>query len=226
MFKALVFDFDGTILDTETAWYTAFREAYAQYGVELTLEQYAQCIGTDWTVFHPYEYLVNKLQMSLDLEELRNRVTARHEELMNQVEVRAGVVALLCEAKKRGLRLGVASSSSRAWVKKYLGQLGLLEEFECIRTAEDVSCVKPSPELYEKTVECLQVSPHEAMAIEDSPNGAKSAIAAGLCCVVAPNDVTSSLVFPPAPLRLHALSDLSASALLDCPLLAGWSDLL
>ncbi|MCY0894879.1 MAG: HAD family hydrolase [Alicyclobacillaceae bacterium] len=226
MFKALVFDFDGTILDTETAWYTAFREVYAQYGVELTLEQYAECIGTDWRVFHPYEYLVNKLQSAINLEELRQSVAARHEELMNHVEIRAGVVPLLCEAKKRGLKLGVASSSNRAWVEKHLKQVGLLQEFECIRTSEDVARVKPSPELYEKTVACLQVSAHEAMAIEDSPNGAQAAIAAGLRCVVAPNEVTRSLTFPPALIRLRSLSDLPASALLDDSLLAGRSDLL
>ncbi|WKL03205.1 HAD family phosphatase [Paenibacillus amylolyticus] len=66
MIKALVFDFDGTIIDTETAWYIAFRDAYKEHGVDLTLEMYSQCIGTSLKTFNPYEYLITDLNLPID----------------------------------------------------------------------------------------------------------------------------------------------------------------
>lgn len=213
--RALIFDFDGTILDTETAWYEAFKEAYLEHEVELTLDMYGKCIGTSLHVFDPYEYLITEMKIPLDREVFRQRVHARHTEMMAQEVIRPGVLDYLVEAQELGLRIGLASSSKRAWVDKYLAQLGIGSYFETIRTAEDVALVKPHPELYELALKDLGVQPHEAIAIEDSPNGARAAAAAGMHYLAVPNPVTKFLAFDGEPRTVQSLEELSLTALLD-----------
>ncbi|CAM4355732.1 HAD-IA family hydrolase [Paenibacillus alkaliterrae] len=109
--------------------------------------------------------------------------------------MREGILNYLELAKEAGLKIGLASSSHRAWIDKYMDQLGIAHYFECIRTADDVAKVKPDPELYVQTLAGLGVSASEAVAIEDSPNGARAAASAGMACIVVPNTMTRSLSF-------------------------------
>ncbi|GGA36088.1 HAD family hydrolase [Paenibacillus physcomitrellae] len=208
MIKGFIFDFDGTIIDTETAWYYAFRDAYAEHGVELTLEQYSTCIGTDLNGFNPYEYLMTDLNLPLDKEAFRQSIHRRHGELMELEAIRPGIQQYLDAAKEAKLKLGVASSSSREWVEKHLDQLGITDYFECIKTSDDVAKVKPDPELYHQALQCLNLKPEETVAIEDSPNGSKAAAAAGLHCVVIPNEITRFLEFQTPHHQTSRLSDL------------------
>lgn len=217
MLKAIIFDFDGTIIDTETAWYEAFRDAYREHNVDLTVELYSGCIGTSLHTFNPYEYLVTELKLPVNLDALRISVRAQHTALMEKEILRPGVLDYLKAAKEAGLRIGLASSSSREWIDRYLTRLGIADYFECIRTADDVEKVKPDPELYLKTLACLGVEPHEAVAIEDSPNGARAAAAAGMYSVVIPNRITSLLEFEPCNYRLDSLCDLDFRHLMTNP---------
>lgn len=217
MIKAIIFDFDGTIIDTETAWYEAFREAYREHNVELTVELYSGCIGTSLHTFNPYEYLVTELKLPVNLDALRTSVRTQHSTLMEKEALRPGVLDYLKAAKEAGLRIGLASSSSREWIDRYLTKLGIASYFDCIRTADDVQKVKPDPELYLQALACLEAEPQEAVAIEDSPNGARAAAAAGLYSVVIPNRITSLLEFEPCNYRLDALSDLDFRHLLANP---------
>jgi len=218
MIKALVFDFDGTIIDTETAWYIAFRDAYKEHGVDLTLEMYSQCIGTSLKTFNPYEYLITDLNLPIDREAFRESVQLQHAALMNKEVVRPGIQNYLDEARKAGLKLAVASSSKREWVEQHLEQLKLKDYFEVIRTADDVVNVKPDPELYNQALEALGVTADEAVAIEDSPNGARAAAAAGMHCVVISNTITGTLEFDMPHQRLSCLTDLAFNDLISKPL--------
>nr|WP_249660617.1 HAD family phosphatase [Lysinibacillus fusiformis] len=146
--KAIIFDFDGTIIDTETAWYTVFKDAYASYGVELSLETYAKCLGTNLQDFNPYTYLVTHHHMDLDVEAFRTSIQARHAELMELEIIRPGILNLLQQAKEAGLKMGIASSSSRQWIDRFVDALGIREFFDCYCTADTVTNVKPDPELY------------------------------------------------------------------------------
>lgn len=206
MIKGIIFDFDGTIIDTETAWYTAFSEAYEEHGVELTLEQYSTCIGTSLNSFNPYEYLMTELKLPIDKEDFRKAVQQRHSKLMELETIRPGIQHYLDSAREEGLRMGLASSSSMEWVEKYLDQLGIRDYFECIRTSDHVENVKPDPELYHQALSCLGIAPDEAVAIEDSPNGSKAAAAAGMNCVVIPNNITSFLEFDTSHHIIESLS--------------------
>ncbi|WP_419876205.1 HAD family hydrolase [Candidatus Pristimantibacillus sp. PTI5] len=204
MIKAIVFDFDGTIIDTETAWYHAFREAYSEHGVELTLEQYSGCIGTSLHTFNPYEYLMTDLKLPIDKDAFRDSVHLQHTALMQSEQVRTGILDYLNEAQDSGMKIGLASSSPRAWIDKYLEQLEIAHYFETIRTADDVARVKPDPELYRQTLAALGVEAGEAVAIEDSPNGARAALAAGMSCIIVPNTITKSLPFDKSERYYHA----------------------
>ncbi|QCR30970.1 HAD family phosphatase [Lysinibacillus sp. SGAir0095] len=212
MIKAIIFDFDGTIIDTETAWYITFRDAYKTHGIDLTLEQYSQCLGTSLHSFNPYTHLKTHYKLPIDLEEFKQLVQQQHTEKMTKERVRPGILKLLESAKLQGLKIGLASSSERAWINKFVNLHGIEDYFECYCTAETVQRVKPDPELYLQALENLGVKPSEAIAIEDSPNGARAAVAAGIPTVVIKNDITNQLSFSEGH---HTIDSLANYELVD-----------
>ena len=207
MIKALIFDFDGTIIDTETAWYIAFRDAYKTHGIELTLEQYSQCLGTSLHSFNPYTHLKTHHNLPIDLEEFKELVQQQHTELMIKERIRPGILKLLETAKSKGLKIALASSSERVWIDKFVKIHGIKDYFECYCTADTVKKVKPDPELYLQALEKLSVEANEAIAIEDSPNGARAAVAAGIPTVVIKNDITNQLPFSDGHHTIESLAD-------------------
>jgi beta-phosphoglucomutase-like phosphatase (HAD superfamily) len=113
-----------------------------------------------------------------------------------------------------GLKVGVASSSTRDWVRGHLARLGILESFDCLRCRDDVASAKPEPDLYISVLECLGVLASEAIAVEDSPNGVMAAKRAGLRCVAIPNSITARLDLGQADMVLGSLADLTLAELL------------
>jgi HAD superfamily hydrolase (TIGR01509 family) len=211
--KLLVFDFDGLILDTEVPDFQCWQEIYDAHGTQLDLETYAHCIGTV-NAFDAWEHLARQIGRPLDLSALKPRRQARMQELIAAQEVRPGVLAYLDEAGALGLKLGVASSSSRQWVGGHLTRFGLLDRFHAIRCSDDVERVKPDPALYRSVCELLGVEPAHALAFEDSPNGILAAKRAGMTCVAVPNPLTARLDLSGADLRLDSLAEVPLSELL------------
>ncbi|WP_462408709.1 HAD family hydrolase [Neobacillus sp. Marseille-QA0830] len=206
MLEAVIFDFDGTIVDTETVWYDVYKEVlHHQYGIELPLEVFAKVIGTTDEVL--FKFIEDQASTEINKQEIESMVHERFQEKKSDLEVRVGVRDRLQEAKELGLKLGVASSSSRAWVEGYLRQFGLWNYFSVIKTKEDVARVKPDPALYLKALQDMQVEPSRSLAIEDSVNGSIAAIEAGMKCLVVPNQVTSFLSFHEKTVRFESFSD-------------------
>ncbi len=201
--KAIIFDFDGLIVDTETIWFESYKEVLNGHGLELTLERFSKIIGTKATEF--FSYIQQKLQVDSSV------IEANAHELfhikMGEPAPREGVEDYLKEAKELGLKIGLASSSSRKWVEGFLTKLNIIQYFDVIKTRDDVSKVKPNPELYLKALEALGVLPSEAIAFEDSLNGLRAARAAGLQCVIVPNPVTAHLDFQDYCLRLSSMGE-------------------
>ncbi len=210
----LIFDFDGLILDTESAAFQNWTEIYRSFGVELPISVWGQCIGTSHHAFDVYDYLENQLGRPLDRSELKRVLRKREQELISGLEPRPGVLDYLEEARKLRIALAVASSSDQDWVVGHLSRLGLAELFHSIRTSNDVEKVKPHPELYDLTLTFMGVSPDRAVAFEDSPNGIKAARAAGIYCVAVPNPVTAQLNLDHADYRIESMADLSLRELL------------
>ena len=215
MQKAIIFDFDGTIIDTETAWYITFRGAYKKHGIHLTLEQYSQCLGTSLHAFNPYTYLRTHHNLPIDLEEFKQSVQQQHTEMMIKEGIRPGILKLLESAKALGLKIGLASSSERAWIDKFVKLHGIEDYFECYCTADTVQKVKPDPELYLQALEKLGVEASEAIAIEDSPNGARAAVAAGIPTVVIKNEITKQLPFGDGHYTIDSLEEHELDALAE-----------
>ncbi|MDB5084577.1 MAG: yhcW, partial [Bacilli bacterium] len=148
-------------------------------------------------------------------EKLHQMRTDKFNALIGQVKALPGVENYLTAATDLGLKIGLASSSDRKWVTGFLSQLGLLHYFECIRTSDDVEKVKPDPTLYLEVLHCLDVKPINAIAFEDSPNGALAAKRAGMRCVVVPNPITSQLVFGEFDRRLSSLLEIELAQLIN-----------
>lgn len=213
MIRGLIFDFDGLILDTELPVFRAWEEICLEHGCPLPLEVWASCIGTAWEFDVP-GYLEARLGRKVDRPALIARQRQRELELIARQGLQPGVADYLAGAKRLGLKRGLASSSSRAWVREHLGRLGLEGEFEAIKCAEDVGRAKPAPDLYRAVLAELGLEPGEALALEDSPNGILAARRAGLFCVAVPNALTSRLPLDGADMRLDSLASLPLEALL------------
>jgi len=205
LIRALVFDFDGLILDTEEPIYRSWLEVYQAHGEHLPFDRWIETVGSNNAMFDPRSFLEHRLGRPLTQEVIDRRVERRTQLVLEQ-PVLPGVAELVGAAREAGLSVAVASSSSCQWVTGHLERLGLRDHFACICGRDDVTAVKPAPELYLAALACLEVRPDEAVAIEDSPNGVAAAKAAGMWCVAVPNVITGALDLSRADVVLESLS--------------------
>jgi HAD superfamily hydrolase (TIGR01509 family) len=206
---ALLFDFDGTIWDSETEVFRAYSRLYEEHGHELPFDRLAQAVGT-----------IDGFDPADDLETLIGRDLEREAidpwNALEGVPLRAGVQEYLDQARARHLRLAIVSSSSADWVDPHLLRLGIADVWDAILTANgDVNLAKPNPQLYRDALQHLGTVPERAIAFEDSPHGIMAAKAAGLYCVACPNEVTARLDLSAADLVVGSLVDLPLDELLE-----------
>jgi len=211
--RALVFDFDGLILETETPAHQSWAEIYREHGHDLPMDRWYDYIGSD-TGFDPAGHLAALVGEGFDASTTKARRDLRKTELIAALDVMAGVRDYVADAKRLGLSLAVASSSSRKWVLGHLQRLRLHAEWDAVFTRDDVARTKPAPDLYLAAVEALGVRPREAVAFEDSRNGIAAAKDAGLVCVAVPNALTAAMDLSRADLRLGSLAETPLERLL------------
>lgn len=213
--KALIFDFDGLILDTETPDYHSWQKVYQAYGLELPLDLWLTFVGgTSETTFEPHDYLEKKLNSKVDREQIwvsRRKSYLKH---LEDLPVMPGVKQLLDAARLRGLKLAVASSSPENWVSGHLTRLELSDYFDAIVTADDVDETKPNPALFLLAAKKLGVQPNEVIVLEDSPNGVNGAKRAQMFVVAVPNSITAGADLSAADLLLSSLEEITLDELL------------
>ena len=213
---AIVFDFDGVVLDTETPLYSSWQEMYSRYGVHLDLKLFAAYIGgAEYFDFHAD--LEKQTGLTFDRQSLMDERRAMYREHVAGNTVLPGVKDYLSEARGRGFRIGLASNSDIGWVGSNLRELGLFDNFDVLKTRDDVVNVKPDPEIYLAALHDLKTDPQRAIAIEDSASGVASAKAAGIFTVAVPNPITRYHNLDAADVILDSLastpfSDLAAMA--------------
>jgi HAD superfamily hydrolase (TIGR01509 family) len=210
---AILFDFDGTIIDSETAVFEAYRRLYEAHGHELSLQEWASGIGT-LGGFDPVQELETRLGREIDEAVLQGR---SWEDIAGAGDpgLRPGVRDYIDLARERGIALGIVSSNDRAWVDRHVERLGVADVWSTIATADgDEARAKPSAALYLQALEELRVEASAAVAIEDSPNGIAAARSAGVFCVAAPNDVTARLDLSAADVVVRSLDELPFERLL------------
>ena len=213
--KAIVFDFDGLILDTETTDYEAWQAMYRAYGVELPLSMWLPIIGDATQDFSIDQHLAELTGQPIDRAEVRKRQKALHIEMLETAAPMPGVEEYIQTAIQLGIHLGVASGSRRSWVVDRLDQLGLSDLFDTIVCRDDVEGrAKPDPAAYLAAVSNLGVTPDQAFALEDSQPGVRAAKSAGLYCIAVPGPMTKNLSFDNADLRLESLADMPLCELL------------
>jgi HAD superfamily hydrolase (TIGR01509 family) len=218
MLKALIFDFDGLILDTETPEYLAWKNIYQEHGFELPHEEWSKIVGGyGLSDFDAAEYLARLSQGRLDSASLRTRHRSESGAQIQAQEALPGVMDIIHEAKRLGLKLAIASSSPRAWVEAHAKRLDVLGYFDAVICADDVAVgrTKPNPDLFLLALDQFQVQRNEAVVFEDSPNGVEAARRAGIFVVAVPNPLTSLLNLDSANLIRHSLSDLRLSELME-----------
>lgn len=218
MIKALIFDFDGLILDTETPEYLVWQSIYREHGFELPHEEWGRIVGGyGLSSFDAAEHLSLLTQGGVDSVSLRDRHRSESAALTLKQAILPGVMDYLHAAKRLGLKLAIASSSPHSWVDSHAERLGILHYFDEVICRDDVlpGRTKPNPDLFLKALDQLQVRTNEAIVFEDSPNGVTAARSAGIFVVAVPNPITSLLRIENASLTLTSLSDLTLPALLD-----------
>ena len=184
--QALIFDFDGLIVDTEKPGFDSWNELYADFGQKLTLDDWRGATGYVGG-FDPGVHLEGLLGRKLDWENLVPRRDARNWELTIKQGVLPGIRELMLAAVSAGLPIGVASNSGFGWVNDGLERLGLRDLVSAVVTRDMVLNPKPAPDVYLKAAETLQVSPTCSIALEDSEPGCRAAKAAGMRAVAIPN---------------------------------------
>jgi len=213
--RALVFDFDGLIVDTEVPIFRAWQRIYREHGQELPLDRWLTIIGTSSGSFDPVKELGDRIGEHLDEGALDTLERLYYAESTALQQLLPGVAEYLTLAPQLGLKTAIASSSTRKWVMEHLERFGIGAQFDAIVCREDVKKTKPDPELYRTALQRLDVQADQAIALEDSSNGILAAKAAGLYCVVVPNLLTVDLDLTQADLRLLSLEAMSLPALLE-----------
>ena len=216
--KALIFDFDGLILDTETPDYQVWQSIYREHGFELPHDEWGKIIGgAGLSNFDAAEHLSLLSQGQLDSVSLRDRFRSESHTLTSAQPIMPGVIGYLREAKRIKLKLAIASSSPHSWVDTHARRLGIFEYFDKVICSDDVAPgrTKPNPDLFLLALDQLKVQKEESVVFEDSPNGVKAAKSAGIFVVAVPNPVTSLLSIEGANLTLKSLTDLYLHELLN-----------
>jgi HAD superfamily hydrolase (TIGR01509 family) len=212
--RAFLFDFDGLIIDTETASRGGWQWLYREHGHELPPDKWALMVGTvnGWDPMSHLEELVGR---PLEREILNERRVEHELSLLEVEELRPGIAEYFAAAEKHGLKRAIVSSASRRWIDMHLARLERAVGWDAIVTADrNEQRAKPRPTLYLEALELLGVEPGEAIAFEDSPNGIRAARAAGVYVVGIPNAVTRDLGLDEADLVVGSLAELPPDELL------------
>ncbi len=204
---AVVFDLDGVLVESEGAWDSARRELVAATGGTWREQATRAMLGMsapEWS-----RYVHDELGVPLAPEEIDRRVVERVlEEYRSSLPLLPGALAAV-RALGASWPLGLASSSNRVVIDEVLELAGLREEFAVTVSSEEVPSGKPAPDVYAAAIEALGVDARNAVAIEDSANGLRSAAAAGMRIVAVPNRQ-----FPPAADAL-ALAEVQLASLVE-----------
>ncbi len=209
MIAALLFDFDGLIVDTEVATFQSWRDTYADYGVDLALDDWLPAVGTGTSTagaFDAVAHLEKLIGTRVDRDAVVARRARRKAELYVRAPVLPGVRERLDEARKLGLRTAIVTRNHEVRVTAKCAAVGLDHPWDAIVCANDTPTADKTV-LYRRALAILRARADEALAFEDSPSGVHAAKGAELRCVAVPNEITRSAPFHEADAVLSSLAE-------------------
>lgn len=210
MIRALIFDFDGLIIDTETPLIDSYGEVHARHGIPFDRALFIRNVGHADYAFDPWHgFSPHADRAALEVER-----RAHKDRLLLLQPILPGVVAMLDAGRARQLRIGLASNSEHAWVEPHLTRVGLRDRFEFLACREDAASPKPEPDLYKLVLNHFGLRGHEAISFEDSHTGSLAAKRANLWSVAVPNISTAHHDFSHADLLVKSLDAVSLDDLL------------
>ena len=208
--KAVIFDLDGLMIESESIGYEVWRQVVAEFGGEMSEALYREFIGK--TPEATIDLVCEALGLSISPEDLSERYWSQRTEIMC-VEARAveGLVTLIEDLHQVQVPLGVASNSPTNYVERVLEALQMQHRFQAVIGSDQVPEGKPAPDVYLATAAALAVGPQDCLAIEDSPTGLQAALNAGMRCIVVPNENLEGEDFSGAEGRYNSLSEVLAA---------------
>jgi HAD superfamily hydrolase (TIGR01509 family) len=214
--EAVVFDFDGLIIDSEWAIYETAVAAFALHGHELSVDAWATVVGYgDDADDLAWSLLMEAMEIEgFDLATFSATYEAQDRSNRDSLPLLPGVEVLVDSLVAAGVAIGIASSSSLAWLDRHLGRLGLRPRFGAVIGSDVVGGVgKPAPDVYLRACEDLGAVPARSVALEDSSHGVSAAKAAGMVAVAVPSRITASHDFAAADLVVGSVADLTVTLL-------------
>ena len=185
-FKAIIFDMDGTLVDSEVIWDIAETEMFADMELEYTADVREQVIGLRLDEF--FEKLIAIYNLDRTVDDLQAELIERMlKKIPGMVEAKSGAEAIIEWVSQQNIPYCIASSSPMSIIDATVKAQGWAELITNLYTADSVAKGKPAPDVYLYAAKQLGVQPEDCLALEDSPNGARSAIAAGMTCYVVPD---------------------------------------
>jgi HAD superfamily hydrolase (TIGR01509 family) len=214
MVRAIIFDFDGLILETEEPTYQSWAEIFQSFGLSLPFSTWMANVGTTQGDFDPQRELERLVNGSLDWEQIETRRREIEDRLIEAQPALPGASQYLHDARRLGYKVGIASNSPMEWVKKYMTRLSLMDCVDRFSTSDFVRHIKPDPEIYLNALQALEVSASEAIALEDSLIGVRAARRAGIFCIAVPNPLIRGATFDEANFHLQSLEEMPLESLL------------
>jgi len=204
MLKAIIMDFDGVIVDTEIVWYDIYAEWFLKNkNYHLPIQEFLICVGSSSAD------LLNLLEkrhcIVVDRKQFFRDIQESFIEQSNKLPAKNGVTQFIREVKSEGLKLALATSSTRLKPITHLTRLGLINKFDELITAEDVERIKPNPDLFLKAAKKLGVVKDNVLIIEDSLNGLIAGVNAGMRVLVVPNKMTKDCDFTGCYKKMESL---------------------
>jgi HAD superfamily hydrolase (TIGR01509 family) len=205
--EAVVFDFDGLMMDTESTMLASWQHEWRWHGLDLDTRRFFADHGGDLNEAR-YAQLAAAVGPAYDQAASHARRLAYRDRLNESLPLMPGIADWLSQAARLGLRLAVATSSPRGWASRHLGGQGSLAVFEFLACGDEVAQAKPDPGVYLLALERLGLPADRVVAVEDSPHGVAAAQAAGLRCVAIPNPHADPARFATADLLLSSAAQL------------------
>lgn len=205
MLRAIIFDFDGLLIDTERVSFEAWAAIFAEHGQDLDPAEYGGCVGSTYAGFDPRHALRERAGLTIPAEDLHVLWERRQDETVRALRANPGATEVIAFARSHRLRIAVGSSSEPEWLDRLLPQIGLEKSFDAVVTRCGPLRAKPHPDIFEECLRRLGVAPDEAVVLEDSPHGITAARAAGIEAFAVPNSVTRHLRFPENTPQLASL---------------------